>query len=70
MQLGNYVDISNGAFQALQGLCNTIKFVFLQMRENKISLRKWSRGTAHLPTLDGTLQISKSKIEMSLQNQA
>ena len=32
-----------------------IKFRLLQVREIKISLRKWSGGTAHLHTLEGTV---------------
>jgi len=50
------------AFQALQGLCDIyiyilydITFGMLQGRENDISLRKWSGGTAQLRTLEGTL---------------
>jgi len=31
-----------------------IKFGVLQVRENEISLRKWSVGTAQLHTLEGT----------------
>jgi len=30
----------------------------LQVRENEISLRKWSNGTAHLCTLEETLLMS------------
>jgi len=36
--------------KALQGLCNIhsiFKFGMLQVREKKISLRKWPGGTAH-----------------------
>jgi len=29
----------------------------LQVRENEIPLRKWSRGTAHLRTLEGALTL-------------
>jgi len=32
-----------------------LKFGMLQVRENEISLRKWSDGTAHLRTVEGTL---------------
>jgi len=35
-----------------------IKFVMLQVRENEISLRRWSCGTALLSTLDGTLFLT------------
>ena len=31
------------------------KFGMLQEHENEVSLRKWSGGTAHLRTLEGTL---------------
>jgi len=52
MQLHNHVDrhITGETFQALQGLyyIYDIKFVTLEVRENEISLRKWSGGTAHL----------------------
>ena len=38
----------------------SIKFVMLQVRENKISLRKWSGGaTAQLRTFEGTLFANK-----------
>jgi len=41
----------------MQYMCN-IKFGMLQVRENEISLRKWSvRGTAQLGTLEGTLLL-------------
>jgi len=33
-------------------------FGMLQVRQNEISLRKLSGGTAHLPTLAGTLVYS------------
>ena len=32
-----------------------IKFRMLQVRENEISLRKWSDGNPHLRTVKGTL---------------
>jgi len=32
-----------------------LKFRTLQVRENEFSLRKWSGGTAQLPTVEGTL---------------
>jgi len=32
-----------------------MRFGMLQVRENEISLRKWSDGTAQLRTLEGTL---------------
>jgi len=35
-----------------------IKFGMMQVRENEISLRKWSAGTAQLLTLEGTLGAS------------
>jgi len=37
-------------------LCD-IKFGFLLVRENEISLRKWSGGAAQLRTLEETLVI-------------
>jgi len=37
----------------MQHICD-IDFGMVQVRENEISLRKWSGVTAHLRTLDGT----------------
>ena len=51
------------AFPVLKGLCDIyiylysiydIIFRLLQVREIEISLRKWSGGTAHMRTLEGT----------------
>jgi len=38
-----------------------IKFGLLQVRENGISLRKWSGGTAHLRISKGTLLMTSSR---------
>jgi len=40
----------------------------LQVRENEISLRKWTGGTAQLRTLEGTVLIinNENKIYFSL----
>jgi len=35
-----------------------VAFVMLQVRENEISLRKWSDGTAQFRTLEGTLAVT------------
>ena len=35
--------------------CSASAFGMLQVRENEISLRNWSRGAAHLRTSEGTL---------------
>jgi len=47
------------AFQALKVLCDIyiyyIKFGMLQVRENEISLRKWSLVVLRMRTLEGTL---------------
>jgi len=42
--------LTSKAFQAVKGLCDAydIKIGLLQVRENEISLRTWSAGTAHL----------------------
>jgi len=31
----------------------------LQVRENEITMRKWSGGTAHLRTSDGTRPVTR-----------
>jgi len=48
-------------FQALKGLRNIktiLNFGMLEVRENEMSLRRWSGGAAHLPALEGTLNGS------------
>jgi len=44
-----------------------IGFRMLQVRENEISLRKWSGGTAQLLTLEGTL-MSTAKHALLFRN--
>jgi len=46
-----------------------IKFYMLQVRENEISLRKWSDSAAHLRTLEGTLPIMKKQYYVLTQRQ-
>jgi len=41
----------------------------LQVRENEISLRKWSDSAAHLRTLEGTLPIMKKQYYVLTQRQ-
>jgi len=41
----------------------------LQVRENEISLRKWSDGAAPLRTLEGTLPIMKKQYYVLTQRQ-
>jgi len=61
LQLRNHADT---AFQEVKGLCDfhicDIKFEMLQVRENEISLRKWSGGTAQLRTVEGTLLVAQT----------
>jgi len=43
--------------------------MLLQVRENEISLRKLSRGTAHLRTCEGTLDMMHPDYVRSIQTQ-
>jgi len=52
MQARNYCSVSSG--KRAERYVYDIKFLTLELRENEISLRIWSGGTAHLHTLDGT----------------
>jgi len=61
IQLRNHA--TSEPFQALQGLCDiptilNLECWNLEVRENEISLRKLSGGTAHLCTLGETLIIT------------
>jgi len=63
MQFHNHVDTASETFRKCYPLCNIIydiKFGTLQVRNNDISLRKCSGGSAHLRTLEETLVTRES----------
>jgi len=43
---------------------NDIKFELLLVRENEISLHKWSVGTAHLCTVERTLPLGVATLTL------
>jgi len=45
-------------------LCDIIKFGMLQVRENEILLRKWTGGTAQLPSSQGTLAAKQVLLDV------
>jgi len=65
MQLCNHVDkVLVKCFKRWKSYViyiNDIRFGMWQVRENEISLRKWSGVTAQLRTLEETLIISKGR---------
>ena len=60
MQLRKHVDTRWSVTRVMQYTCN-VNFGMLQVRENEISLRKRSGGTAHLRTLEKRFQTEGPK---------
>ena len=64
IQIGSKSDMLRSVVLLLQKLLMsfTFKFWMLQVRENEISVRKWSGGAVHLRTSEGVLLVAFASV--------